>query len=39
MVVDVDQALNFPDRSSVTPQLIGMNNLWNVIFTQEPGEE
>ena len=39
MVDDVDEALNFSDLSAVTPQLIGVNDFWNVKFTQEPGEE
>ena len=39
LVVDVDQARQFPDRSSVTPQLIGENDLWDIVFTQQPGQE
>ena len=39
LAVDVDQAWDFPDRSAVTPQLIGMNDLWDIIFTQKPDQE
>jgi len=39
LVVDVSQARDFPDRSSVTPQLIGVNDLWNIVFTQEASQE
>ena len=39
MVDDIDEALNFSDLSAVIPQLIGVNDLWNVKFIQEPGEE
>ena len=39
LVVDVSQPWNLPDRRSVTLQLIGVNNLWNVVFTQEPDPE
>ena len=39
LVVDASQARNLPDRGSITPQLIGMNNLWDVILTQEASQE
>ena len=39
LVVDVDQAGDLSNRSSVTPELIGMNDLWDIIFTQEPCHE
>ena len=39
LVVDIDQARDFPDRSAVTPKLIGVNDLWDIVFTQEPGQE
>ena len=29
----------FPDRGSIASQLIGVNDLWNVIFTQESDQE
>ena len=29
----------FPDRSSVTSQLIGVNGLWDIVFTQKPDQE
>ena len=38
-MVDIDQAWDLPDRSAVTPQLIGVNDLWDIVFTQEPGQE
>ena len=39
LVVDVDQAWDLPDRSAVTPQLIGVNDLRDIVFTQKPGQE
>ena len=39
LVVDVDQAWDLPHRSAVTPQLIGVDDLRNVIFIQKPGQE
>ena len=39
LVVDIDQARDFPDRSSVTPKLIGVNDLWDIVFTQQPSQE
>ena len=39
LVVDVDQAGYLSDRSFVTPQLIGVNDLWDIVFTKEPGQE
>ena len=38
-MVDVDQPWDFPDRSSVTSQLIGVNDLWDIVFTQEARQE
>jgi len=34
LMVDVSQARDLPDRGSVTPELIRMNDLWDVILTQ-----
>ena len=39
LVVDVGQARDLPNRRSVALELIGTNELWNVIFTQKPGQE
>ena len=39
LMVDIDQTWDLPDRSAVTPQLIGVNDLWNIVFTQQPGQE
>ena len=39
LVVDVDQAGDLPDRGAVTPQLIGVNDFWDIIFAQKPGQE
>ena len=39
LVVDVSQAWDLPDRGSVTPELIRRNAPWDVIFTQEPGQD
>lgn len=38
-VIDIDEARNLPNRSSVTLQLIGMNDLWNSVVTQEASQE
>ena len=39
LVVDVDQAGYLSDRGPVAVQLIGMNDLWEIIFSQQPGQE
>jgi len=39
LVVDVSQAGNLSDRGSVTPELIGMDDLWDVVFSEHPGQE
>ncbi len=39
LMVNMIKHRKFPDRSSVTSQLIGMNDLWDSVFTQEPRQE
>ena len=39
LVIDVDQARDLSDRGPVTAELIGMNDLWDIIFTQQPHQE
>ena len=39
LVVDVDHTQDFPDGRPVTPKLIGVNDLWEVMLTQEPSQE
>ncbi len=39
LMIDVRQTRDLPDCGPVTSQLIGMNDLWNVAFSQQPGEE
>ena len=39
LVVDVDQARELLDRSAVTPQLIGVNDFWDIIFIEQPDQE
>jgi len=39
LVVNICQAWDLPDRGSVTPELIGKDNLWDIVFTQQPGQE
>ncbi len=39
LVVDALQARDFPDRGSVATELIGMDDLWNVMRTQQPSQE
>ena len=38
-VVNVDQAGELSNRGSVTPELIGMDDLWDIVFSQQPGQE
>ena len=33
LVVDVDQTREFPDGRPITPKLIGVNDLWDVMLT------
>jgi hypothetical protein len=39
LVVDASQARELPDRGSIPPQLIGVDDLWDVILTQEASQE
>ncbi|MGY2897273.1 hypothetical protein ACVWZX_005319 [Deinococcus sp. UYEF24] len=39
LVVDVDQAGDLSNRALVATELIGMDDLWDIIFTQQPGQE
>jgi len=39
LVVDVDQARHLSDCGPVVAQLIGVNDLWDIIFTQQPRKE
>jgi len=39
LVVDVSQAGDLSNCGSVTPELVGMDDLWDIIFTQQPGQE
>ena len=39
LVVDVDQTGELPDRRPIAPELIGVNDLWDVIFTQQSDQE
>ncbi len=39
LVVDVDQARDPSNRSSVAAELVGMDDLWDIIFTQQPCQE
>jgi len=39
LVINVDQTRDFPDRSSVAAELIGMDDLWAIVFSQQPGQE
>ncbi len=38
-MVDVDQTRELSNRGSVTPELIGMDDLWDIVFSQQPGQE
>jgi len=37
LMVDVSQARDLPDRGSVTAEMIGMNDLWDVVCSEQPG--
>jgi hypothetical protein len=39
LMVDVGQAGELSNRGSVTPELIGVHDHWDIIFTKEPGRE
>ena len=39
LVVDVDQTRDLSNRGSVATELVGMDDLWNVVFAQQPGQE
>ena len=39
LVIDVDQTRDLSDRGSVAAELIGMDDLWNIVFTQQPSQE
>ena len=39
LVVDVDQTGELPDRRPVAPELIGVNDFWDVVFTQQSDQE
>ena len=38
-MVDVSQAGDLSNRGSVTPELVGMDDLWDIVFSQQPGQE
>jgi len=37
LMVDMDQAWDLSNRGAVAAELISMNDLWNIIFTQQAG--
>jgi hypothetical protein len=39
LMVDVDQARDLSNRGPVAAQLIGMDDLWDIVFSQQPGQE
>ena len=39
LVIDASQAWDLPDRGSITSQLIGVDDLWDVILSQEASQE
>ena len=38
-MVDVDQARDLSDRGPVAAQLVGMDDLWDIVFSQQPGQK
>ena len=39
LVVDVDQTRDLSDSRPIAAELVGVNDLWDVVFTQESGQE
>jgi hypothetical protein len=39
LVIDVDQTRDLSDRSPVAAELIGIDDLWDIVFSQQPGQE
>ena len=39
LMVDVDQARDLSDRGPVAAELIGMDDLWDIVFSQQTGQE
>jgi hypothetical protein len=39
LVVDVDQARDLSDRGPVAAELIGMDDLWDIVFSQQSSQE
>ena len=39
LVVDISEGRDLPDRGCVAAELISMNDLWDVILTQEAGQK
>ena len=39
LVINVDQARKLPDRRPAAPQLIGVNDLQDIVFDQEASQE
>jgi len=37
LMVDMDQTWDLSNRGAVAAELISMNDLWNIIFTQQAG--
>jgi len=34
LVVDIDQTRDLLDRSPVTPELVGTDDVWDIVFSQ-----
>ena len=39
LVIDVDQARDLSDSGSVAAELIGMDDLWDIVFSQQQRQE
>ena len=39
LVVDVRQTRDLPDRGPVAAKLVGMDDLWDIVFPQQSGQE
>jgi hypothetical protein len=39
LMIDLDEARELPNCGPVTPQLNCANRVWDIVFTQQPGEK
>ena len=37
LVIDISQAWDLPDGRPVASELVSMDDVWNIVFSQQPG--